>query len=166
MDLNIKHGRVLTRIFAVLAAAGLSLFMGVSSAGAWNVTSYEASVSAVHLDHVSVSDISVAPGATINIKLKYAVAANTNCPSCLEEIQLGFANQNPDQCVGGSGPLTVGSTPVSGTWKFKETAPATAGSYFLAFGFDEDYGCNYSGPGWGEGTPNPQTQYFAHVTVT
>ncbi len=105
MDSNIKLGRVLTRIFALLAAAGLSLFMGVSSAGAWNLTSYEASVSAVHLDHVRVSDITVAPGATINIKLKYAIVANTDCPSCLEEIQLGFANQNPDQCVGGSGPL-------------------------------------------------------------
>jgi hypothetical protein len=141
------------------------LFIGVGPAGAWNVTDSLASISAVHLDRVAVSDISVAPGATINIKVKYAVVANSTCPHCDEEIQLGFANQNPDQCVGGSNPITQGGA-VSGKWTFTETAPSTAGSYFLAFAFDEDFGCNFSGPGWGGGTPNPQTQYFAHVTVT
>ena len=83
--------------------------MGVSSAGTWNVTSGLASVSAVHLDGQHVSDISVAPGSTINIKLKYAVAQNTGCPGCDEEVQIGFANQNPDQCIGTDGFLGQGN---------------------------------------------------------
>jgi hypothetical protein len=141
------------------------MFIGAGSAAAWNVTDSLASVSNVKLNGVVVSDVTVAPGSTIKIVLHYAVAANTGCPHCDEEIQLGFANQNPDQCVGGSGIITQGGA-VAGKWKFFETAPSTAGSYFLAFAFDEDFGCNSSGPGWAGGTPNPQTQYFAHVTVT
>ena len=163
--MNIKHRRALTRGLAVVAAAAVSMLVGVSSAGAWNVTDSLASVSAVHLNGIHESDISVAPGSTITIKLHYALAANSGCPHCDETIQLGFANQNPDQCVGGSGIITQGGA-VSGAWRFTEKAPSTAGSYFLAFAFDEDFGCNFSGPGWAGGTPNPQTQYFAHVTVT
>ncbi len=166
ITLKIKHGRALARSLAVLLTAGLSVFMGVSSAGAWNVTESLASVSAVHLNGQDVSDISVAPGSTINIKLKYAVALNTGCPGCDEEVQLGFANQNPDQCIGTDGFIGQGNQAYAGKWKFKETAPTAPGSYFLAFAFDEDFGCNQSGPGWASGTPNPQTQYFAHITVT
>jgi hypothetical protein len=164
--LIIKHGRALARSLAVIVTAGLSVFMGVSSASAWNVTSSLASISGVQLNAQHVSDLSVAPGSTVTIKLKYAVAANTGCPDCVEEVQLGFANQNPDQCIGSGGILGLGNQAYSGKWKFKETAPTTPGSYFLAFAFDEDFGCNQSGPGWASGTPDPQTQYFAHITVT
>ena len=164
MELNIKYGRALTSCFAVAAAAGVAMFMGVGSAYAWTVTDSLATVSAVHLNHQVVSDITVAPGSSIRISLHWALAANTACPHCDETIQLGFANQNPDQCVD-NGFITQGGA-VSGKWKFTETAPSTAGSYFLAFAFDEDFGCNASGPNWAGGTPNPQNQYFAHVTVT
>jgi len=163
--LKIKYGRALTRAFAVVAAAGVFMFVGLGSAGAWNVTDSLASVSNVKLNGVLVSDVTVAHGSTITIKFKWALAANTGCPHCDEVIQLGFANQNPDQCVGGNNILTQGGA-VSGKWKFTEVAPSTPGSYFLAFAFDEDFGCNFSGPGWTSGQPNPQTQYFAHVTVT
>ena len=163
--MKIKYGRALTRAFAVVAAAGVFMFVGLGSAGAWNVTDSLASVSNVKLNGVLVSDVTVAHGSTITIKFKWALAANTGFPHCDEVIQLGFANQNPDQCVGGNNILTQGGA-VSGKWKFTEVAPSTPGSYFLAFAFDEDFACNASGPGWASGPPNPQTQYFAHVTVT
>jgi len=98
--LKIKYGRALTRAFAVVAAAGVFMFVGLGSAGAWNVTDSLASVSNVKLNGVLVSDVTVAHGSTITIKFKWALAANTGCPHCDEVIQLGFANQNPDQCVG------------------------------------------------------------------
>jgi hypothetical protein len=157
--------RVLTCSCAVVAAAGLAMFVGLGSAYAWTVTDSLATVSNVHLDGVPASDITVAPGATITIKIQWALAANTGCSTCDEEIQLGFADQNPNRCVGGkiNAVLTQGQA-VSGNWQFREIAPSTAGSYFLAFAFDEDFGCNKSA--WASGPPNPQTQYFAHVTVT
>ncbi len=168
--MKVRFGRALTCCVAVAAAAGLSMFVGASEAGAWNVTSGLVSVSAVHLNHVAVSDVTVAPGATINVKFKYAIAANSGCPGCVEQIQVGFASQNPDQCIvnpATGGTNFSGSLSYAGTAKFKETAPAAAGSYFLAFAFGEDFNCFQTSPNWwGANPPDPQTQYYAHVTVT
>jgi hypothetical protein len=164
-DMNTKCRRALASSFAVVAAAVLAMFIGVSSAYAWHVTDGLATVDNVKLNYVSVSDITVAPGSTIHIYLHWALAANTACPHCDEEIQLGFANQNPNTCVDGiiNSVLTQGGA-VSGHYRFHETAPTTPGSYFLAMAYDTNFGCNTNA--WDSGTPNPQTQYFAHVTVT
>jgi hypothetical protein len=168
--MKVRFGRALTCCVAVFAAAGLSMFVGASEAGAWNITQGPLSVSAVHLNKVAVSDITVAPGATISVKFKYTLAANSGCPGCFEQIQEGYSNVNPNRCLANTtaegGTNFFGSESYSGTEKFKETAPAAAGSYFLAVAFAEDFNCFQTESGWWNGAPNPNTQFYAHVTVT
>jgi len=101
----------------------------------------------------------VDPGSTIQVSLAY-VDAHLTCPLCIEQIQVGFSDQDPVGCIFDQslGHLNAGSV------SFSVAAPLVPGTYFLAFERAQDSACFASGTTWWSGPPVP-ANYFAMITV-
>jgi hypothetical protein len=101
----------------------------------------------------------VARNSTITVQLDYTIL-NIACRGCVDQIEIGFSNSGPSQCIYNGVP---GVSPgVSSTKTFSVTAPATAGVYDLAFDRSEGFTCDQalaSGKWWTG--PNP----FAVISV-
>jgi hypothetical protein len=126
-------------------------------------------ISKVHVNGKG-NNVTVAAGSTVNVALNYAISDKT-CLACIDQIEVGLNNAaGPSQCVYDDIP----GTGTSGSTSFSLTAPATKGSYFIAFDTASDFGCLNSTSNWWNGTPqaNPtngapgETQFLAHLTVT
>jgi hypothetical protein len=126
-------------------------------------------ISAVHVNGLG-NNVTVKAGSTVNVALNYAISDNA-CLDCRDQIEVGINNAGgPSQCIYDNLPATG----VTGKASFSLTAPATKGSYFIAFDRAQDFTCFFSTTNWWNGTPqaNPttgapgETQFLAHLTVT
>jgi len=99
----------------------------------------------------------VAPGATFSIILDYTIV-DPGCPGCIDQIQIGYSNANPDQCIYSGIPGAAGK---SGTSTFKMIAPAAAGTYFIGFDRSQDFNCP---TGWWSGAPDA-SRHLAAIVV-
>ncbi len=116
----------------------------------------ETTLSAVMLNGAKITSI-VAPGSSIAVELSYEIR-DTYCPGCIEQIMIGFANQDPALCIYEGIPGSGGNT---GSVSFNLTAPSTPGTYYIAFDKSLQYFC----PGtWWAGPPVP-ARYIGSVTV-
>jgi len=101
----------------------------------------------------------VARNSTITVQLDYTIL-NIACRNCIDQIEIGFSNSSPSQCIYNGIP---GVSPgVSSTKSFTVTAPATSGVYDLAFDRSEGFNCDQalaSGKWWS----GPNT--FAVISV-
>jgi hypothetical protein len=127
--------------------------MAFSPTGIWG----EAQLSDVLINGGSIT-APVEPGSTIDVSLSYFIE-DTACPTCIDQIQVGFSHQGPMGCVFSGVPLPGGS---SGSATFTITAPATPGTYFLGFDRSQDIVCP---AGWWNGAPHDPARHFASITV-
>ena len=118
---------------------------------------------AVTLKNIAINGGSVtapvAPSSTITVRLDYTIL-NHGCPNCIDQIEIGYGNAAPTQCIYNGIP---GVAPgVSGSKTFTVTAPATPGVYNLAFDRSEGFTCEQAlaGGKWWNG---PNT--FAMISV-
>jgi len=119
-------------------------------------------LSTIQLNSGPDRELTVHVGSQFQVQVTYQVR-DTACPTCREQLEVGFANAAPDQCFYDGVP---GATITTGTVAFSETAPTAPGSYFLAIDRAQDSRCLASGATWWNDTPDPQTQYLAHIQVT
>jgi len=99
----------------------------------------------------------VAAGATFNVILDYTII-DTACPGCVDQIQIGYSNDNPNQCIYSGVPGAAGK---SGTANFNMTAPAAAGTYFIGFDRSQDFSC----PNHWWNSPPDASRYIAAIVV-
>jgi hypothetical protein len=113
---------------------------------------------AVTLKNVAINGGSVTspvmPNSQVKVNLDYVVANDPGCPSCIDQIIVGYSNVGPTQCIYNDIPSV--SPGISATTSFTVTAPATPGVYNLAFYRTLQYTCAaaLNGGTW-PGTPTP-----------
>lgn len=104
----------------------------------------------------------VAPGATFGLHFFYNIV-DTGCPTCLDQIQVGFANALPVICAYGGEPGAGGAAGITNeTYNLQLTAPTTDGIYYIAFDRSQARECPTTA--WWSGTPQPN-QYIAAIAV-
>jgi len=150
---------LLVPLLLTALVAGIGL-VGATPASAYTVSDGPVRIQSVHLNGGD-SERNVLPGTLVTVTLHLSFKDSV-CPTCREQIQVGFANQAPDQCVFDGATGTGG---VKETVTFQETAAAVTGSYFLAFDRAFDTGCLATNPDWWNGPPDPDTQYLGRVQV-
>jgi len=99
----------------------------------------------------------VQPGATLSVTFDFSQDQFPGCPDCIDQIQVGFIEQNPVGCVYNGIP---NPSPAVGSASFTVTAPMTPGTYVLAAHRSLEFSCL---PGW-ELAPGPG-EYIGIVSV-
>ena len=118
------------------------------------VTIIEANITGVYTNQAHV-----APGATFGLHFSFNIV-DTACTTCIDQIQVGFANALPTTCAYYGIPGAAGIT--SESKNLQLTAPTSNGIYYIAFDRSQDYGCPTGG--WWNGTPQ-LNQYIAAIAV-
>jgi hypothetical protein len=104
----------------------------------------------------------LAPGATFSLQVDYTIADCT-CPTCLDQIEIGFVPGNGYAACSYDG--QPGCATTTGRHTSTLTAPATAGRYAVAFDRGQDWSCQYQGhTAWWNGVP-PSEHTIAAVCV-
>jgi hypothetical protein len=88
----------------------------------------------------NVVQISAVPGAGVPVSFNYNLVEGVSyCPSCIDQITVGFVGTNPTSCQynGIPGPGGTGTHSASLTL----TAPATPSRYYVAFHKSQQYTC-------------------------
>ncbi len=99
----------------------------------------------------------IAAGATFSVILDYTII-DTACPGCIDQIQIGYSTEAPNQCIYSGVPGAAGN---SGTANFKMNAPTTAGTYFIGFDRSQDFSC----PNHWWNSPPDASRYIAVIVV-
>jgi hypothetical protein len=110
----------------------------------------------------------VQPGAKMELTGRYLII-DCICPSCLDQIEVGFAPMAGRQgCIyagspAGTSPATC-MNPTLGTAKRDLIAPVTPGAYTLRFKLGQDNGCGTQTSWWANEEP-PDTNAAVHLCV-
>jgi hypothetical protein len=99
-------------------------------------------------------------GGSFTLEHDYFISNPADCPSCIQQIEVGPANGAYQACTYDAIPPVAG---ISGHGSATLTVPSTPGLYYI--GFDEAFTffCNQF-PDWWSGPPGP-TRYMAIVIV-
>lgn len=145
-------------IFA-LALAGLSANCFAQAPITLGATDGPVTIIGAEILGVHSNQAHVPPGASFGIHFLYTIV-DVGCPSCIDQIQVGFADSTPTTCAFNGNPGPRGHSGESRSLTL--VAPTTPGTYYIAFDRSQDFSCPTSA--WWNGTPQPN-QYIAAITV-
>jgi len=100
----------------------------------------------------------IAAGSSVTVEMDYNIV-DPDCPSCIDQIQVGFSHVAPTGCVYSGIPGAAGD---SGSGTMTLTAPSTPGTYYLGVDRSQAFSCP---AGWWNGAPSNPNRWIAAITV-
>jgi hypothetical protein len=129
-------------------------------------------ISAVNVNGTGTNQATVTPGSSFSLSFNFSIFQdNTDCPGCIDQIEIGFNTGLPTLCVyDGIPPLAPGAA--TGSPSIMLTAPSTPGDYYIVFDRAQHFSCALAlghaatnGSWWNIGAPPVTRNFFAAIRV-